>query len=131
MSSSRFSFEQITKAIQNAGSRAPSAAETDNSRVSEEDWAFESLHQQEQLETLKNNRDLRTKYAKYLFWYLVTWSAFVAIVVFLEGFECIRFALESSVLSVLLGTTTVSVLGLMLAILRGLFPVDVRPDRTR
>jgi len=64
---------------------------------------------------------MREKFAKWLFGYLVGWSFFVIAIAVFQGFSLLGFHLESTVLSVLFGTTSASVIGLMLAILRGLF----------
>lgn len=83
---------------------------------------------QEQIQTLreknldkKSNRELRWKYASWVYFYLVIYSLACLILLFLAGFEISDFDLPESVLSYLVGSTAVSAIGLVLAVTHGLF----------
>lgn len=75
----------------------------------------------EQNEDLKANRDLRWKYARWVYSYLVGYSVFVAVVLLLSGFRIKCFSLDGAVLEFLVGSTAVSAIGLVLAVTTGLF----------
>lgn len=69
----------------------------------------------------KANRRLRWRYAKWVFRYLVTYSIFAAIIVVLHGFGIGGFVLPDIVLGALVGSTAVSAIGLVAAVVSGLF----------
>lgn len=68
------------------------------------------------------NRILRTRYASYVFKFLVGYSGFCASVVLLNGFHAFGFALADGVVSTLVGSTAVSAIGLVATVVAGLFP---------
>lgn len=69
---------------------------------------------------LRLNRKLRWKYARWVFRYLVGYSAFVALLLLGCGFD-LPFDLSEGVLSFLVGSTAASAIGLVLAVTVGLF----------
>ena len=56
-----------------------------------------------------------------VFCYLVSYSAFVALVLIADGYTIFKFNLEESVLGFLVGSTAASAIGLVLAVTTGLF----------
>lgn len=70
---------------------------------------------------LRYNRLLRSKYAKWVFCYLVSYSAFVAAILIAVGFEIRGFKLPASVVEFLVGSTAASAIGLVFAVTNGLF----------
>lgn len=66
-------------------------------------------------------RKLRVKFSNRTYYYLVGWTIGVFLIVILQGFECIAFDLPDTALSVLLGSTTASAIGLVGFIVKGLF----------
>lgn len=68
----------------------------------------------------KANRRLRWKYAKWVFQYLVGYSIACFILLVLHGFS-LWFTLPESVLDFLVGSTAVSAIGLVAAVVTGLF----------
>jgi len=69
----------------------------------------------------KANRRLRWRYAKWVFRYLVVFSLFSALIVILHGFGIGSFALPDLALGALVGSTAVSAIGLVAAVVTGLF----------
>jgi hypothetical protein len=67
----------------------------------------------------ETNRRLRWKYAKLVYCYLVSYSAFVALITFLCGFNLLR--LPGNVLLALVSSTCVSAIGLVGLVVSGLF----------
>ncbi len=72
---------------------------------------------------LRYNRLLRSKYASWVFCYLVSYSIFVGIVLVSVGFGICGFTLPESVLEFLVGSTAASAIGLVFAVTNGLFKV--------
>lgn len=70
---------------------------------------------------LRVNRKLRWKYARWVFCYLVVYSASVLFLLIVSGFGIFGFSLPESVLGFLVGSTAVSAIGLVLAVTTGLF----------
>lgn len=73
----------------------------------------------------KGNRRLRRDYANKVFLYLAIYSAISAIIVFLNGFQNfpfgIKFQLDPVIVTTLIGSTAVAAIGLVLAVVNGLF----------
>ena len=78
--------------------------------------------QNEQIERLKDDRNLRNKYSKRVYWFMLGWSVFVGLVTLLHGFGLCGFQLPDIVMATLVGSTTISVLGLVGFVVKGLFP---------
>jgi hypothetical protein len=76
---------------------------------------------QEDVEGKKNDRELRKSYASRLYWYLFFYSIFCAAIVISQGIESCPFKLESEVVITLIGSTAVSVIGLVGLVAKGLF----------
>ena len=76
---------------------------------------------------LEDLRGLRKKYASRVFGFMVAWTAVVAGLLILDGFSLWGFELDTTVLTTIIGGTTISVIGLVLAIIRGLFPRSAGP----
>lgn len=89
------------------------------------DNLLESRLRQAELEEIiqdyASNRELREKYAAKVYLFLATWSAGVFLILVVNGFGLWGFTLADTVLSVLVGGTTISVIGLVGFIVRGLF----------
>jgi hypothetical protein len=69
----------------------------------------------------KKNREMREDYANAVFWYLVGYSAFAAIVVLLDGWKVGGFSLPDIALTAIVGSTAASAIGLMAIVVTGLF----------
>ncbi len=72
-------------------------------------------------EDRKADREMRFKYSRWVYAYLVAYSVFVGGLLILHGFAAIPFALDDVVLTSLVGSTAVSAIGLVLAVTTGLF----------
>jgi hypothetical protein len=79
---------------------------------------------EQKLRDQEHYRKLRGEYSKKSFWFLSLWVSFVFLILFLEGFSIYGFDLSDTVLAVLVGSTTVSAIGLVGIVVRGLFPSD-------
>ena len=87
----------------------------------------EDLERQE-IEDRKSNRELREKYAEKMFRYMRMWFFFIVIAVILNGLDFgglweVSFQLDRWVLITLIGSTTVSILTIIRAIIEGIFKV--------
>lgn len=85
----------------------------------------------ERCEDVVANRGLRKEYASKVFIFMCAWSALVFLIVILDALtynppigvqKDLSFRLSSSVMTTLIGGTTVSVIGLVGFIVKGLFP---------
>ncbi|WP_133057615.1 hypothetical protein [Falsiruegeria litorea] len=72
-------------------------------------------------EDQKDNRRMRWNYSQWVFSYLVCYSMFVFVLLIFDGFEQVTFDLPASVLEFLVGSTAVSSIGLVAAVVAGLF----------
>ncbi len=77
-----------------------------------------------QTKDVKQNTDLRKEYAAKVYWFLVSWC--LVVFVLLTCSSCSAGVLDSfkipeTVLSILVGSTTVSAIGLVGLIVKGLF----------
>ena len=84
----------------------------------------------EEAESLKHRRqqrELRAKYSTRLFYLAVGWLVALWFLVTLQGFGICGFALDEWTLRVLVGSTTVTVVGLFTVVARYLFPRDGGP----
>lgn len=75
----------------------------------------------EQNEDRKSDRELRKEYAQKVFRYLVGYSFGCATILVLAGWSICGFRLPDLVLSILVGSTAVSAIGLVGFVVSGLF----------
>lgn len=74
------------------------------------------------IDDLVQDRDQRKTYSNRLFRLIVCWLMAIGLIVLLDGFSCIPFALSVPVLTTIIGSTTVAVLGLFAIVVNYLFP---------
>jgi len=95
-------------------------------QVDEEFRADLAQHQVEHLKqtnlNLQSTRKLRQSVARAVYWFMVAWSAAVLALLILTGLRVYGFSLPAAVLAALIGSTTVSVIGMVAFLVRGLFP---------
>lgn len=72
----------------------------------------------DQIEGLNSIREI---YAAKIFEFLVFWGVGIGVIIFLQGFKICGFYLETSLLNVLVGATTVNVLALAGLVVKGAF----------
>jgi len=85
-------------------------------------WSAETQSIVESNLDLRANRKLRWTYARWVFRYLVVYSAFVGFVLLIAGFRVITtFHLSDAVLEFLVGSTAISSIGLVATVVAGLF----------
>lgn len=75
-----------------------------------------------QIKTEDQDREERLKYGDRAFYLVVSWLIAVGVVVVLHGFKVCGFSLSDPVLVTLVGSTTVSVIGIFLIVANYLFP---------
>ena len=75
-----------------------------------------------QIDDLIQDRQQRKTYATRLFWLVVGWFGVVGLIVGLHGFRFWSFELPVAALATLVGSTTVSLVGLFAVVARYLFP---------
>lgn len=100
-------------------------AELDKQAVSSHDEERKFLENDRfraEIEDLVQNREQRKAYASRLFWLIVVWLGTIGTIVLLHGFSHVPFTLSGTVLTTLIGSTTVSVLGLFAIVANYLFP---------
>ena len=77
---------------------------------------------EEELKELTQNRKERKKYALWLYVFLVGFNFLVFVIIFFEGFKCVNFILNNSVIITLLSATSANVIGIFVVVARYLFP---------
>ena len=77
---------------------------------------------QTQIDDSTQDRTQRKKYSNRLFWLIVGWLGVINAIILLHGFVCVPFHLSVPVLTTIVGSTTVSVLGLFGIVAKYLFP---------
>ena len=68
--------------------------------------------------------DLQQRYANRTFWFLICWMVWVGLLVVFQAFGLFGFELADFVLAVITGGTAIAVVGLVLAVIKGLFDSD-------
>ncbi len=74
------------------------------------------------VDNLVQDREQRKTYANRLFGLVVVWLIVTGVVILLHGFTFFPFKLSVAVFTTLIGSTTVSVLGLFAIVANYLFP---------
>ncbi len=90
-----------------------------------EDSSLEKARTTAELESLDQDRKERKKYAERSFWLVLVWLVAIGAFVFLQGVGKVGswgFNLSNSVMLMLIGTTTVSVIGVFIIVANYLFP---------
>jgi hypothetical protein len=96
------------------------ATDSENSAFYESKAIQQKIYE-ETINDMIHFRKLRENYASRCFWFMVSWSIAVLLILLACGFPSFPFALPDSVLIVFVGSTTINVIGLVFAIVKGLF----------
>ena len=83
---------------------------------------LEQERERAELDDIIQDRDQRKKYSNRLFWLIAGWLISVLLIVMLHGFSWSSFELSTAIITTLIGSTTVSVLGLFAIVANYLFP---------
>lgn len=75
----------------------------------------------QRLKDAESNRHLREGYANKVYGYLVAYSAAALTLVVADGFKIFGFDLDTTVVSIIVGSTAVSAIGLVGFVVKGLF----------
>ncbi len=96
-------------------------APTDNQDYySKESKALDLAKKRAENEGLIDYFKARKEFAKKIFWFVVSWFVFIAIIVSLAGFKLV--SLSDSVLITLITTTTINVCAFLIIVAKFLFP---------
>lgn len=85
---------------------------------------LEEARKREELESIKQDRRERKKFATRIFWVVIAYIAVVFVVLFFCGYSCIY--LSDAVLITLLSTTTANILSLLVIVFNYLFPKKIK-----
>jgi hypothetical protein len=105
---------------------AAAAVDQEQTALERDRLAIENDMLREELGNRRQDREERQKYAVRVFCLVVGWLAFVAFVVLAQGFGRNMFLLADSVLLMLIGSTTATVIGIFLIVANYLFPNSKR-----
>ena len=95
--------------------------ELEKTKLDLEKVALERDHLKEDLANKQQDRQLRKDYANKIFSYLMYYSLFCAFVLISQATNATKFSLPDNVLVVLVGSTAISIIGLVGWIVKGLF----------
>jgi hypothetical protein len=101
--------------------KQPDDLDYQEERLLEEEYKNPSVLDKYRIRELAGFIEIRKEYTKKTYWFFALWCISVFIILILGGFSLCGFFLPASVLSVLVGSTTVSVIGLVAIIGRGVF----------
>lgn len=94
------------------------------SRVSTKDDLDEKADrnlEDQRLKDAESNRQLREGYANKVYCYLVVYSILAFVLVVADGFKLGGFDLDTTVVSIIVGSTAASAIGLVGFVVKGLF----------
>jgi hypothetical protein len=114
---------------------APLSSPNTDSKVTVEQWrdkhnsvAEENFSLKEEISELRQKLktksildDMLKPYAGYAYKFMCSYSAFVGIILLMNGFGCFKHPIADSVMQFLVGSTAVTVLGLVGMVLTGIF----------
>ena len=95
--------------------------ESEKRQLENERLRLENERLRVELGSLKQDLYERKKYASLLFWLVAVWLSAIGMVLMLQGFRPWEFNLADTVLLMLIGTTTGSVIGVFLIVANYLF----------
>lgn len=101
--------------------------------IGEYELRLESMHAEIErtkvgTEQIRRTGELREEYAKNVYNFMKYWIIAVGILILVDSFEkfdaCdrIEFDIETNVILAIVGGTTIAIIGLVLAVIKGLFP---------
>lgn len=101
----------------------PAGVDPNSERLAREERDFlENEHLRSSLLDRKQDRKERLKYAKRIFILLVAWISALGVIIAFQGFGFRGFRLSDAVVLALVGSTTISVIGIFLIVANYLFP---------
>lgn len=85
--------------------------------------------QSAQIAVIQQNIDLKDQFSHHVRYYLWAFSAFSAAIIVIDGFHLYGFKLDKVIIITLIGSTAVSVIGMVSIVISGLFkpPSPVPP----
>jgi hypothetical protein len=92
----------------------------------EEQAALETDREHEHVRSMRQDTAERKLYASRIFFVLVTWLAFIVVVILIDGFQFRGFHLGDPVVISLIAGTATGILGLIAIVARYLFPGNPR-----
>lgn len=111
----------------------PTPSDEDYKNAALEDKELEDEQKKLTLESQRRDINARTRYVDRVYWLIVFWLIFVAVVIVQDArqplFSLVRFDVSDPVLIALITTTTINVIGLFIVVLRYLFPRPEAPPQ--
>jgi hypothetical protein len=81
-------------------------------------------------DSFKQDTTARKMYANRIYWLVVGWIAAMFVIIFLQGFQLWGWKpIADTVLGVLVGTSTISVLGILATVAKYIFRVPSQPNQ--
>lgn len=110
------------KSLAKKSSNRPSKlAKEEIEKIEQDAMRADLLNRQLNNQAYEQIIDLRKQYSKYVLIFLIVWSFMTLTVVFLSSWKVCGFSIDSSVLSVLIGTCFGNVLALVGIVVNGIF----------
>ena len=81
----------------------------------------EAVRAAEETRTIKILNKLMDSYANNVFWFMCAYCSFVGLFLLMNAFGCFKIPAEASVLEFLVGSTAVTVIGLVGMVITGIF----------
>jgi len=113
--------EKITRGLEKQSESKKLETGDSESSASEADILEKAELHEQNIINLRHYRQLRKKYAEWVYLYLVGYSLAVFLLLLLDGFSCFGFSLPSTVTTALVGSTAAAAIGLVYAVTHGLF----------
>lgn len=103
-------------------SKKPSSlAKRERAKIEEDSMRADLLNRQLSNQAFEHIIELRKSYSKYILIFLIVWSAITLLIIFLNAWNVCGFKIDSTVLSVLIGTCFGNVLALVGVVAKGIF----------
>ncbi len=111
--------ESDPRDIEEVESRHPDAR---SGLAEEEEQSLADARQRSDIADRDQDREQRKAYARRLYWLVVVWLVVVGAILIVQGFAYLDFKLPVEGLTTLIGSTTISVIGLFAIVANYLFP---------
>ena len=100
----------------------PEISDAPDAETEEEIDRFEYEHNKLILQEHQQTINLRTDFAKKIFWLVIGWVVAIFAILILQGFAMAHFNLANSIILALIGSTTLNIVGLLYVVTHYLFP---------
>ena len=121
-------LKRLLEAVRNA--RPRNVSNQPDAKSSEEKLDLDSQAKEAHINGLRQNIAERKKYAHRSFCLVSIWLAVIAVIIVLQGFKSLGFALDDSIVLAMIGGTTTGVISIFVIVAKYLFP-DPNPKNGR